>query len=84
MLSEDAFTDWSEVMKTLDQIRSRPHVAKVDDERSIGNSIIVTLKEGYYFKADPGCGVMGFDTAREAADGTRSAEVYVKDAKVAA
>ncbi len=40
-----------------------------DDERSIGNGIIVTLKAGYYFYDD--CGVMGFDTTREAREAIR-------------
>ena len=52
--------------KTLDAIRKLPHVLAVDDERSIGNSIIVTLKKPYCFKAEKGCGVRGFDTVAEA------------------
>lgn len=35
-----------------------------DDERSIGNGILVTLKPGHFFYDD--CGVQGFDTAAEA------------------
>ena len=30
--------------KTLDAIRKQPWISAVDDEREIGNSIIVTLK----------------------------------------
>lgn len=52
--------------KTLDSIRKMPHVLSVDDERNLGNSIIVTLKTPYCFKADAGCGVRGFDTVAEA------------------
>ncbi len=60
----------------LELIRARPHVSHVDDERELGNSIIVTLRDGYYFSADPGCGVRGFDSIKEAEQGTRSARVY--------
>ncbi len=35
-----------------------------DDERSLGNGIIITLKPGIFYYDD--CGVMGFDTVREA------------------
>lgn len=63
-------------MKTLDLIRSRPHVAFVDDERNIGNSLIVTLGDGYCFKAEPGCGTRGYDTVTEAERESRASEVY--------
>lgn len=52
--------------KTLDAIRKLPHVLAVDDERSIGNSIIVTLKPSYCFVTEKGCGVRGFDTVTDA------------------
>lgn len=52
--------------KTLNAIRKMPHVQAVDDERDMGNSIIVTLKPSYCFKAEEGCGVRGFDTVAEA------------------
>lgn len=62
--------------KTLDNIRRLPHVAHVDDEREIGNSIIVTLTAGYEFCSEErGCGVKGFDTVAEARSGTLSREV---------
>jgi len=38
-----------------------------DDERSIGNGIIVTLHYGFSFDATTHEGVRGFDTAGEAA-----------------
>ena len=41
-----------------------PLVEHWDDERGIGNGIIVTLLPGHFFYDD--CGVMGFDTVREA------------------
>ena len=65
-------------MKTLDRIRARTHVAFVDDERNIGNPIIVTLTDGFDFAVDPGCGVRGFDTVAEAEQGTRSTAVVAK------
>lgn len=61
--------------KILDTIRTLPHVAFVDDERNIGNSIIVTLHDAYDFRDDPGCGVKGFETVAEARKGTRGIEV---------
>ncbi len=63
-------------MKTLEKIKARPHVAFVDDERNIGNSLIVTLVKGYCFKAEPGCGVRGYDTVTEAERESRASEVY--------
>ncbi|UOK73933.1 hypothetical protein [Ancylobacter polymorphus] len=45
-------------------------VAHWDDERDIGNGIIVTLRPGYVFYDD--CGVMGFDTVRAAREALRS------------
>ena len=47
-----------------------PLVAHWDDERDIGNGIIVTLRPGYFFYDD--CGVMGFDTVRSAREALRS------------
>ena len=41
-----------------------PLVEHWDDERKLGNGIIVTLKPGHFFYDD--CGVMGFDGLREA------------------
>ena len=43
-----------------------------DDERSIGNSLIVTLKQGWRFSED-GEHVRGFDTKREAMTDVRAA-----------
>lgn len=70
--------------KTFDHIKStRPWVAHIDDERSAGNSIVVTLANGYDFADDPGCGVKGFDTVAEVRDGTRKVDVVAKAAAVA-
>lgn len=63
-------------MKTLDKIRFQFWVSHVDDERNIGNSIIIVLAEGFYFMDDPGCGVKGFDTVSEALRGVRRNKVY--------
>jgi hypothetical protein len=48
----------------LDRIRRNPRVELVDDERAMGNSIIVTLKTGWRFN-DPGEHVFGEDTPTE-------------------
>jgi hypothetical protein len=57
--------------KTLNNLLASRHwIAHIDDERSQGNSIIVTLEEGWDFEYDPGCGVRGFDTIAEAKAGT--------------
>ena len=57
--------------KTLDKLKTtRPWIAYIDDERSLGNSIIVTLADGYEFADDPGCGVQGFDAVAEVRAGT--------------
>lgn len=55
--------------KTLDALRKQVFIAHVDDERSLGNSIIVTLAKGWQFRDEPGCGVRGFDTVAEAKSG---------------
>lgn len=62
-------------IKTLAAVRYLPHVQHVDDEREQGNGIIITLAEGWSFKADPGCGVRGFDTVPEVIAGTDMGEV---------
>lgn len=46
-----------------------PLVERWDDERGIGNGITVTLLPGHVFYDD--CGVMGFDTVRDARDAIR-------------
>lgn len=43
-----------------------PRIEFWDDERMIGNSIVVTLKWGFTFIEGQHAGVMGFDTATEA------------------
>ena len=56
--------------------QNRPWIANVDDERDLDHGIIVMLKDGWFFKADPGCGTRGFDTIAEAKAGTTKSEVY--------
>lgn len=52
--------------KTIDHLlATRRWIAHIDDERDIGNSIIVTLQEGWDFEDEKGCGVRGFDTLAE-------------------
>jgi hypothetical protein len=63
------------VSKTLDAIRQLSWVAEVDDEREAGSSIIVTLREGYEFACNAGCGVQGFDTVGAARAGTARSAV---------
>lgn len=65
-------------MKTIDRIANRPWVAHIDDERNLGNSIIVTLDEDYVFADERNCGVRGFDTIKEANEGTLSRCVISK------
>jgi hypothetical protein len=62
---------------TLDKLlATRPWIRFIDDEREIGNSIIVTLRDEYCFTDDPGCGVRGFDTVAEVKTMTSKTNVY--------
>ena len=63
------------ISKLLDQ---RPWIAHIDDERDIDNSIIVTLKDGWFFADDQTCGVMGFDTIAEVKEQTKKSNVVQK------
>lgn len=45
-----------------------------DDERSIGNSLIVTLAKGWAFDPRAGEHVRGFDTTKEARAAVKAAE----------
>ena len=64
--------------KTLDNLPLiRSWIAYIDDERELGNSIIVTLAEGWFFVDEPDCGVRGFDTVGEVRQQTaRNAVVF--------
>ena len=62
----------------MQALLKREWIAHVDDERDIGNSVIVTLKSGWYFK-DSAEGVRGYDTIHEAKEDTKRANVERKD-----
>ncbi len=59
-------------------ITSRPWIHFIDDEREIGNNIIVTLAKGWFFTNEKGCGVQGFDSISELKNGTSKKSVYQK------
>lgn len=54
--------------------KGRPRIEAYDDERAIGNSLIITLSRGWRFE-DMGEHVRGFDTKREAALAVNNAKV---------
>ena len=51
---------------TLGRLESHKRVEHADDERSIGNGVIVTLRQGWTWDALNDNRVQGFDTASEA------------------
>jgi hypothetical protein len=66
-------------MTTLQKLKAQRHwIEIIDDERNIGNSIIVTLAKGWCFVNERGCGVQGFDTISELKSGTSKSAVYLK------
>ncbi len=68
-------------MSTLRKlIGDRPWINYIDDERDIGNSIIVTLQNDWFFADEQTCGVKGFDTVGELKSGTKSSEVVYNPA----
>lgn len=60
----------------LDRLRRHGRVLLVDDERAIGNGVIVTLQQGWSFDPLQDNRVAGADTPREALDMVRHALVY--------
>jgi hypothetical protein len=64
----------SKTLNTL--LAQRGWISHIDDERSEGNSIIVTLKPDWFFVLENSGGVRGFDTVREVEEGTRKGAVY--------
>ena len=60
------------IQKILD---TRVWVKHIDDERNIGNSLIVTLDDDYFFINEKGCGVRGYDTVAEMEKDTRFSNV---------
>jgi len=69
--------------KTLEKLlASRPWIAHIDDERgTLGNYIIVTLRNEYVFNDERDCGVRGFDTVSELKAATVKANIYLKGEK---
>ena len=63
------------------KLKAREWVWTVDDERNLDNGIIVMLQDGWEYCEDPGCGTRGFDTFREALQGTARAKVRQTPAK---
>lgn len=64
------------MIKTLNNLMAqRNWIAHIDDERDIGNSIIVTLAKGWDFADEKGCGVKGFDAIAEVKAGTSKSQV---------
>ena len=67
-------THLNKMSKTIDRLLdSRRWIAHIDDERGDGGSIIVTLKKGWDFEDEKGCGVRGFDTLAEVRSDTTKA-----------
>ncbi len=65
--------------KTLDKLLAqRGWIAHIDDERHLGNSIIVTLDKDYVFMDDKTCGVRGYDTVKEVEVDTRFSNIIHK------
>jgi len=63
------------VSKTLEQLRRNKKVMFVDDEREIGNEIIITLDYGWRLPDEYASEhVRGFDTVKEARDAVGRAQ----------
>jgi hypothetical protein len=78
-IPQGSFKKESEMSKTIQTIlNTRLWVSHIDDERSDGNSIIVTLDKDYVFIDERDCGVRGFDTLKELEQGTRFANIIHK------
>jgi len=64
--------------KIIERLAKKPFVSYIDDERGEGNSIIVTLKQDWYWADETDCGVRGFDTVAELRAGlTNSSVVHI-------
>jgi hypothetical protein len=65
--------------KTIDTlINTRRWIKHIDDERSIGNSLIVTLERGWHFNDGDCEGVRGYDTIAELKADTKRDNVTQK------
>ncbi|MDI1299776.1 hypothetical protein [Methylotenera sp.] len=62
-------------MTQTNAVKRHKNILYWDDERSLGNSLIVTLVYGKQFSADVGTGehVRGFDTVKDALREVRTA-----------
>jgi len=60
----------------IDRLRACPRVEIVDDERAIGNGVIVTLKQGWTFDWTCDNRVAGEDTVSAAIKLVRSAQPF--------
>jgi hypothetical protein len=61
---------------SLEKLRKHPRVEIVDDERGIGNGVIVTLKKGWTFDPAFDNRVRGEDTIREMLESVRMASPF--------
>lgn len=62
--------------KTLDAIRADARVEHLDDERAMGNNVILTLRQGWTFTAGEDNRVDGADTPTDALRLLRSAKPF--------
>lgn len=67
---------YRKVSMSLAQLRKHPRVEIVDDERQIGNGVIVTLKKGWTFDPAFDNRVRGEDTIKEMLDSVRRAAPF--------
>lgn len=67
-------------MNTIQSLKSIhcKRVSHIDDERNIGNNIIVTLRPCWYWADEPDCGVRGFDTLKELKEGVKSVNMVYR------
>jgi hypothetical protein len=64
-------------LKLIDKLATHTRVEFVDDEREMGNGVLVTLKKGFVWRLHDGDNrVRGFDTPQQAASGLRDVEIY--------
>lgn len=63
-------------MASMRQLTAHPRVESVDDERAIGNGVIVTLKAGWSFDPFTDNRVSGEDTITEMLSAVRNAHRY--------
>lgn len=62
----------AEIAKSVPN-KYKARISHWDDEREMGNSLIVSLKDGWRFPSTE-CHTSGFDTVKEAIDGLRDTE----------